>query len=406
MAYSYHKALAAYTVIPAHWLLRHELPAAWLKDRHVLIGSSSLGLGDRVSTPLAPLSAGVTVHAASLSALLDLEAGQLAAPWSGQPWVSLWILAGTLLATLIIARFRAWIGALGLLALSLAWLMIALAGALHQAEWSISAPLWGMLVLLLFGIPHEWRLAQKKSQQAINTLGHYVSSQVLNEILRANLQYSLQPTLRDVTVLIADIEGYTRMTSALSLAQAADLTKGILECLTRPLLAAGGTLDKYSGDGLVAFWGGTAGLPRPGRCRRRHGTGDARCGRCLQPRRPCRPAAGPGAHRDRKRPGAGRRPRYQFSQHLHRRRRLHQFCLAPRIRCPRPPDAIADRAAGERQNHPFQDLLCWNYPLAWHRYLYGHFFSGQGKLVCRQYRARLISPVSIRLALILRSVLP
>lgn len=257
----YHKALAAYTVIPAHWLLRHELPAAWLKDRHVLIGSSSLGLGDRVSTPLAPLSAGVTVHAASLSALLDLEAGQLAAPWSGQPWVSLWILAGTLLATLIIARFRAWIGALGLLALSLAWLMIALTGALHQAEWSISAPLWGMLVLLLFGIPHEWRLAQKKSQQAINTLGHYVSSQVLNEILRANLQYSLQPTLRDVTVLIADIEGYTRMTSALSLAQAADLTKGILECLTRPLLAAGGTLDKYSGDGLVAFWGAPLDCP-------------------------------------------------------------------------------------------------------------------------------------------------
>jgi len=257
----YHKALAAYTVIPAHWILQHELPPGWLRDRHVLVGSSSLGLGDRVSTPLAPLSAGVMVHAASLSALLDLAAGQLQPPWSGRGWSILWILASTLLATLIIARFRAWSSALALLALSLAWLGLALAGALHQAEWSITAPLWGMLVFLLLGIPHEWRLAQKRIQQAINTLGHYVSSQVLNEILRANLQYSLQPTLREVTVLIADIEGYTRMTSALSLEQAAELTKGILESLTRPLLAAGGTLDKYSGDGLVAFWGAPLDCP-------------------------------------------------------------------------------------------------------------------------------------------------
>jgi adenylate cyclase len=56
-------------------------------------------------------------------------------------------------------------------------------------------------------------------------------------------------------VLIADMEGYTRATSSLGLEDAATLTKDFLSCLTRPVLGWRGTLDKYTGDGLVAFWG-------------------------------------------------------------------------------------------------------------------------------------------------------
>ena len=57
------------------------------------------------------------------------------------------------------------------------------------------------------------------------------------------------------------MEGYTRATSSLSLDDAATLTKDFLGCLTRPVLDGRGTLDKYTGDGLVAFWG--APLPCP-----------------------------------------------------------------------------------------------------------------------------------------------
>ena len=82
-----------------------------------------------------------------------------------------------------------------------------------------------------------------------------------DEIVRLGLNHSLTPTLRDVTVLIADMEGYTRMTSSLSLEDAAGLTKDFLGCLTRPVLAWRGTLDKYTGDGLVAFWGAPLACP-------------------------------------------------------------------------------------------------------------------------------------------------
>ena len=51
------------------------------------------------------------------------------------------------------------------------------------------------------------------------------------------------------------MEGYTNQVENLPMEGAANLTREFLECLTGPVLAKGGTLDKYTGDGLVAFWG-------------------------------------------------------------------------------------------------------------------------------------------------------
>jgi adenylate cyclase len=135
------------------------------------------------------------------------------------------------------------------------WLGVALIGISRQAEWSVTAPLWAYFLLLLIAIPYEWWQTQRRSRRLLATFSHYVAQPVLDEILRLGLTHSLTPTLREVTVLIADMEDYTHTTSSLALDEAAALTKGFLGCLTRPVLSWFGTLDKYSGDGLVAFWG-------------------------------------------------------------------------------------------------------------------------------------------------------
>lgn len=257
----YTRALPAYTVIPAADILRERVPRTLIAGRYVLVGSSSLGLGDRVSTPLAPLSAGIMVHAASLSGLLDLAEGQARAPWSGRAWLLAWCILSVALAVLCIARLSAWGGLLLLLGLALGWLGLAFAGVARQAEWSVTAPLWAYFFLLLVAIPHEWWQTQRRSRRLLSTFSHYVAQPVLDEILRLGLTHSLEPTLREVTVLIADMEDYTRTISSLPLEAAAALTKDFLACLTRPVLGRRGTLDKYSGDGLVAFWGAPLDCP-------------------------------------------------------------------------------------------------------------------------------------------------
>lgn len=254
-------ALEAYTVLPAAAVLRHEVPLDLTRGRFVVIGSSSLGQGDRVGVPLTPLISGVMVHAQSLSALLDLAEGNTHAPWSGRSLLILWTLVTLAFGVFWIARFPAWRSLLLLLLLSLAWLALAGWGVLHQAEWSILAPMSGYFLLLVTAIPYEWRCAQRRGRRTLEALSHYVARPVLDELQRRREIYSLTPALKAVTVLIADMEGYTRLTSALSLEDAARLTKDFLGCLTRPALAHGGTLDKYSGDGMVVFWGAPLDCP-------------------------------------------------------------------------------------------------------------------------------------------------
>jgi adenylate cyclase len=63
------------------------------------------------------------------------------------------------------------------------------------------------------------------------------------------------PKHGDITVISADMQDYTGLTNRTTLQDAAQLTREFLQCLTEPILTYGGTLDKYTGDGLVAFWG-------------------------------------------------------------------------------------------------------------------------------------------------------
>lgn len=257
----YRSALSAYTVISASAILSETAPRELVSDRYIVVGSSALSQGDRVSIPLAPLSAGVMVHAASVSALLDLADGIAQPIGPGLYLPVLWVLISALVVMACLPRFSVWANLLLLLGLLASWSLLALWGVRRQAEWSVSSPLWAFLLFLLVAIHYEWRASRRKSLRLIETFSHYVAQPVLDEILRSGLIYSLTPTLREVTVLIADMEGYTRTTSSLSLEDAANLTKGFLDCLTRPVLEQGGTLDKYSGDGLVAFWGAPLACP-------------------------------------------------------------------------------------------------------------------------------------------------
>lgn len=251
----YRYSPSSYTVVSAADVLKGRVPVSLLQGRYVLVGSSALGLGDRVSTPLSSLSAGVMVHAASLSGQLDISESRAYAPWSGRAVILGWTLLSVIAAVILMANLSAWSSIVVLIFCMLIWLALALAGVLHQAEGSIFAPLSAYFVLLLSAVPHEWWRSQHTAKRLLNTFSHYVAKPVLDELLRIGGAHSLAPTLREVTVLIADMEGYTRMTSSLPLDDAATLTKDFLDCLTRPVLARLGTLDKYTGDGLVAFWG-------------------------------------------------------------------------------------------------------------------------------------------------------
>ncbi|MBI3230134.1 MAG: CHASE2 domain-containing protein, partial [Burkholderiales bacterium] len=103
----YRRTWSAYTVIPASYILQQKIPVGLLENRLVLVGSSALGLSDRVATPLSPNSSGLLVHAAALSAMLDQQAGIGPTPWPGKSLAILYSLALAALASWIFPRWSA-----------------------------------------------------------------------------------------------------------------------------------------------------------------------------------------------------------------------------------------------------------------------------------------------------------
>lgn len=245
----------AYTVVSAADILARRIDPASAAGRLVLVGSSSLGLADRVTTPLAANRPGLGVQAAMLSTLLDQQQGLAPRPLPGRIIGSLYAALAVLLAGWALPRLSALLSTGLLAALSALWLLLAYLLSPHDPDFSTTGPLATNLFLLAVAVPYQWQLSQRKSRRLLDTLRQYVAPAVVEELLRRDLADPLAPRQLEVTTLIADMEGYTTQVESLPVSEAAELTRAFLECLTGPVIALGGTLDKYTGDGLVAFWG-------------------------------------------------------------------------------------------------------------------------------------------------------
>lgn len=256
MRVSYKRDWKAFDLVSAARLLDPDLPDGTdIDGRLVLIGSSALGQADRVATPLAAQRPGLGVQAAMLSTLLDVQAGLAPRPWPGRAIALAYAAVVALLATLSFGRVSA-LSAIALLGAATAgWVALAMPLSRHDPLLVTTGPLATCLFLLLVAVPFQWQLTQQRSHNLLAALRQYVARSVVDEMLRRGLKDPLRPAQRDVTTLVADMEGYTAQVEALPVEEAARLTREFLECLTQPVLARGGTLDKYTGDGLMCFWG-------------------------------------------------------------------------------------------------------------------------------------------------------
>jgi adenylate cyclase len=250
-----------YAVASAADVLMERIPVDKIAGRLAIVGSSSLGVGDRVTTPLLANTPGFLVHTALLAALLDQRDGLAPKPISGRWIATLFTIIMACLASYAFTRKSAMVSAGYLGGATLLWLVLAYWLAPHDLNFAVSSPLASILFLLAFAVPFNWQIAQRRSRRLLGTLRQYVAGEVVDELLQSDLKDPLAPRLLQVTTLIADMEAYTTHVEALSMEDAARVTREFLDCLTRPVLAKHGTLDKYTGDGLVAFWG--APLPNP-----------------------------------------------------------------------------------------------------------------------------------------------
>lgn len=247
--------LQGYTVIPAIAIFSDTVPQDVLKGRHILVGSSALGLGDRVSTPIHPWLPGVMVHAQVLDALLDAEAQpHQRYDFSWLAW--LWALGSIMLLAILFAATRARIALAALALLPLAWVLIADRLLLAGHTLPLTLPLLGSAVFLAVQAPLEWSRAQSDTDQFIIRFRKYLPPVMVDLLVRQQRGADvLKAARKTITVLFVDVRGYTAMAEEIEPEKLADFTQWVLGALTMEVHRSGGTLDKYMGDALMAFWG-------------------------------------------------------------------------------------------------------------------------------------------------------
>lgn len=260
---------SSWIVIPADMLLGQATNpdpdlVPLLANRIVIVGASALGLSDRVATPLSSSISGMFVHAQLLSELLRGQGRGLSQPIP-MPISLLAQLALVALLSFGLLRSRglAWLTGSSAAVVFL-WALLAGWQASTGAVAPMTSALWGFAVLALGLIPWEWIEDRRQARSTRQLLSRYVAPDVLKEILRSRRtdQASLlAPQSTIITVLVADMAGYSEATKLLRLDQAATLTRSFLSAITGPVWQNRGTLDRYTGDGLVAFWG--APVPDP-----------------------------------------------------------------------------------------------------------------------------------------------
>lgn len=243
--------------IAANQVLAGKLPAETLRNGLVIIGSTAFGLGDRVPAPNRALAPGAEIHLQLLSALLDNRLPQVL-PLAAQ------VLLLCLLALLLPAFTGRDAGVLRLLLMSLA-LGIVIVGC-DWLAWRFALlvlPSGSLLSLVaasfLLLAPLEARRLRNAFSQFRKNIGAFVPDAVAARF--ADPERSADPDLKtgEISVLFADVRGFTSAIENLTADRAALLANRLLAAMSSVVDRHGGAIEKFTGDGLMAIWEADAG---------------------------------------------------------------------------------------------------------------------------------------------------
>lgn len=235
-----------------------------IEDRYVLIGGNIKDLDD-FETPMTRLTGGwmkgLEVHAHLLAQLLD---GRMPAPipdWA--LWVAaLGVVAAGALTNLL--ETRGWKLAL-ILAAQLAFFAY-LPFYLQKIDVdTIALPAFGWGVGWLFafiGVGTAARAVGSEQRRfAQSALGKYLPVDIANQIMRDPERLALRGEKKQIYAVFTDLEGFTKLSHAITPEQLSGLLNRYLDLMSETVLRHGGTIDKFVGDAVVAFWG--APISRP-----------------------------------------------------------------------------------------------------------------------------------------------
>ncbi len=230
------------------------LPPEYWEDKVAIVGSSLPGLMDLRNTPVQETFAGVEIHANVMHSIMKAEFISLT-----DNTVNFWVIV---LASLVVGILVSLIISRPLIAMLvpvlavLAWIVFAYNQFLSTlTAWEIVRPLLTMSSTYLGIFLYNFLVAEKDKRFLKSTFSTYISPALIDQMYEAKQEPKLGGQEGYHSAFFSDIQSFSSFSEVLTPERMVSLMNEYLTVMTEVLLENKGTLDKYIGDAIVAFYG-------------------------------------------------------------------------------------------------------------------------------------------------------
>ncbi|MEW6078924.1 MAG: adenylate/guanylate cyclase domain-containing protein [Thermodesulfobacteriota bacterium] len=233
------------------------------RGSYVLVGSSAPGLMDLRATPISRALPGVEIHATFLDNLLSddfIRDAPLAL-----------VMAGTLVFALLGALIgrscqKGWQAVLAFVILPPLPLIPGFAGY-HLGYWfPIAPPVVALALALVSALILNYTIEGKQRRFIKSAFSQYLSPAFIERLVQDPSHLKLGGESRELSIYFSDIQGFTTISETLAPQDLTAFLNEYLTAMTDIIMEEGGTVDKYEGDAVIAFWNAPVDLPEHARC--------------------------------------------------------------------------------------------------------------------------------------------
>ena len=257
----YRGPLEVYRLLSAAAVIQSELQAAAgeaptidpeiLRDRYVLFGFSAPGLFDLRSSPVSGTYPGVGVHATLLDNLLSEDFAR-----DVPLWATLLLVIALTMGAGIASLNTSGVGrSVALYALFLGLPLGLSLGGYALGRWLPLLVLEaGAVTTLVSGGLVNYATEGRQKRYLKSAFRQYLSPTVIEQLIAHPERLKLGGERRDLSIFFSDLQGFTGISEALTPEELTALLNDYLSAMTDIIQDEGGTIDKYEGDAIIAFW--------------------------------------------------------------------------------------------------------------------------------------------------------
>lgn len=245
------------TVIPgfsAVDIIERKVPKESLKGKIVIVGATAIGTFDLRASPFSAAMPGVYVHAATMQNIIDKS---FLNRWSGLAALEgVILLVIGLLAGMVLPKVRIGLGALYTIGFIILLAVVDQKFVFGNGYWMRSvAPILEMLSIFVSVAVYRYMTEEKEKRIVKNAFQFYLTKSVVDAVLKDTSRLKLGGEKKEMSVLFSDIRGFTTISERVTPEELVLILNGYLTPMTDLVFQHEGTLDKYMGDAVMAFWG-------------------------------------------------------------------------------------------------------------------------------------------------------